>query len=123
MKSAKKRRTLGSLVSDLFQKEDHPSALVCAADWVARSLMPQMSEMGWAVPEDVSLVGFGEEGRDLVLGKRISTVCVDRAGMGTVAADLLLAEIRDPTVGPQRRVMSADLALYDTVAAPKRKRM
>jgi DNA-binding LacI/PurR family transcriptional regulator len=96
------------------------TAVVCPADGWAEAVIRNVEELGAKVPDDLSAIGFGDIKREYRPGRRVSSVKVDYAGMGLVAARLL-AEAMQKQEGraARREIIPATLALYDSIAAPK----
>jgi DNA-binding LacI/PurR family transcriptional regulator len=74
-----------------------------------------LNGLGYAVPGDVSLMGFGVSHKAFAPGKRISSVWVDIPGLGRGAARLFLDALKGEP--PRRLVLPIHLDLRDSVAS------
>ena len=79
-----------------------PTALVCASDGLALGAIAAVTEHGWRVPRDMSIVGYGDEGYFSV--PQLSTVRAPLEQMGLAAAKLVAERLERPA-GPPRRVV------------------
>jgi DNA-binding LacI/PurR family transcriptional regulator len=87
----------------LLKRENPPTAVFCANDLMALGLMAAAVELGFQLPEDLSIVGFDD--LDITAHPLISltTVHTPRRDMGRAAANLLLDRI-DRHDRPYQRV-------------------
>lgn len=79
-----------------------------ASDYPAAGAWLQAQDAGLLVPGRLSLLGFGDYPIAAQLGSGLSTVSVDRRGIGSVCARHLLASLLSPAteaVSPRQRVM------------------
>ncbi len=68
-----------------------PTALVCGNDLMAIGAMRFLHEQGIAVPDEVSVTGFDDILAAQICTPSLTTVAVDRLGLGEAAVDLLFA--------------------------------
>jgi DNA-binding LacI/PurR family transcriptional regulator len=95
------------------------TAIVCSNDSQAIGAMRRLKELGYAVPQDFSVVGFDDIAMaDLTL-PRLTTIRVDRVAMGRVAVELLLNHIRTPERAPIKSVVGVTLVERDSVCPPR----
>lgn len=67
-----------------------PTAIYATFDSLAEIVYLCLMRMGLRVPQDVSLIGFGDSYREGPITKRIASVVVDEAHAGAMAVDLFL---------------------------------
>ena len=48
------------IVRELLQQKPHPTALLCASDWMAMAALRAIRAFGLSVPHDVSVIGFSD---------------------------------------------------------------
>jgi LacI family gluconate utilization system Gnt-I transcriptional repressor len=77
----------------LLARGVRPDAVACSSDAFAHGALAEAQARGLAVPSQLAVIGFGdlEFAADTV--PALSTVRVDRAGIGRIAAQALLARI------------------------------
>jgi LacI family gluconate utilization system Gnt-I transcriptional repressor len=77
-----------------------PDAILCSSDTLAHGVLTEASARGIAVPSRMAVMGFGD--MDFAAGTNppLSTVHIDRAGIGRTAAELLLAAIKGDRPDP-----------------------
>lgn len=68
-------------------------ALVCVSDHAAFGALMQCQRLGWAVPQQLAIAGFGGFEVGTASHPRLSTVTVDCVGIGQQAGKLLLRAI------------------------------
>jgi LacI family transcriptional regulator len=106
-------------VSELLRTHPKTTAIVCSNDSQAIGVTRRLKELGYAVPQDFSVVGFDDIAMaDLTL-PRLTTVHVDRVAMGRVAVELLLNHIRTPERAPVKSVVGVSLIERDSVCPPR----
>jgi DNA-binding LacI/PurR family transcriptional regulator len=77
----------------LLAREDRPTAIVYGSDLLATAGLAAARERGIAVPGELSITGFDDSPLAALASPSLTSVRVDYAGFGEVAASALLAEI------------------------------
>lgn len=72
------------------------TAFFCCNDAVALSLMQALQEKGYRIPQDVSVIGFDNIDLAQHTIPPLTTMLVDKVGMGRLAAQLLINRIEYP---------------------------
>ncbi len=70
-----------------------PTAFFCECDYIAISAIKTLSELGYHVPEDVSVVGFDNISEAVIVSPELTTVHVEKERMAHLAVDLLIQSI------------------------------
>ncbi len=70
-----------------------PSAFFCECDYIAISALKTLSEMGFKVPEDVSVVGFDNITEARIVTPELTTIHVDKERLAIQAVDVLIQDI------------------------------
>lgn len=84
--------------SELQDKRNTLSEVVfCSSDLIAQGVMIEAKARGLAVPGDVAVIGFGDQDFAASLEVPLTTVRVDRADMGRIAASEVLARMQSET--------------------------
>lgn len=90
----------------------HPAtAFVCGSDPMALLAVRAARGLGFRVPEDISVVGFGDLARMNAVDPPMTTVAVDYEGMGAIGVRLALSE--EP---PQETIVSTRLVVRESTA-------
>lgn len=99
--------------------EDNPelTALFCHNDLVAVGAMQACTQLGLDVPGDVAIVGFDDIDLAAIVSPALTTLRVDRAGIGRTAMQMLLAQIKDCTETPREIVLQPELIVRDSAPA------
>jgi DNA-binding LacI/PurR family transcriptional regulator len=74
----------------------HPEAIVCANDWTAARLMHAILELGFAVPEDVRLVGIDDLEYASLLPVPLTTLRQPTREIGAAAFAAMLDRVARP---------------------------
>lgn len=100
---------------DLTLPNQMPTAFVCNNDEVANSLITKLTQSGYRVPEDISVVGFDnfEKSQNQKIG--ITTVEVDFIAMGKASADVIVNIVKDPQLNPGRQLVGCRLVIRESV--------
>jgi len=108
-----------ALTARLWNRRRHPTAIFSGNDLMAIGAIRYLMQRGVRVPEDVSVIGFDNIEAAEICSPPLTTVAVDRIGMGRQAVRLLL-EL--PTMDDvQRQVrMPVSLMTRASTGAPRR---
>lgn len=74
-----------------------PSAFVCANDFIAVSVMKALKNKNLKIPEDIAVFGFDNAPESRIVEPHLSTVHIYNNEMGIMAAEMLLARVKDPS--------------------------
>ncbi|SET22685.1 LacI family DNA-binding transcriptional regulator [Paenibacillus sp. NFR01] len=74
-----------------------PTAFFCECDYMAISAMKALTELGFAIPGDVSVVGFDNIQESLIMTPELTTVHVEKEQLAHLAVDLLIRAIHEET--------------------------
>ncbi|WP_337099125.1 LacI family DNA-binding transcriptional regulator [Paenibacillus sp. YIM B09110] len=70
-----------------------PTAFFCECDYIAISAIKTLSELGYRIPEDVSIVGFDNISEARIVMPELTTVHVAKERLAYLAVDLLIQSI------------------------------
>ena len=85
------------LLSRLEQMPSLPDAFVCANDYLAIPLMLALKKKGLSIPNDIMVAGFDGTSQSAFTDPPLTTVKINGAEIGLLAAELLLNRIRIPS--------------------------
>jgi LacI family transcriptional regulator len=83
-------------VDKLLSIPDRPTAIVCVNDHIAFTVLGSLLERRVRVPRDISVVGHDDAEFAAMLSPALTSVRQPKYELGRKAAELLLAETRDP---------------------------
>lgn len=95
--------------------QDMPTAFVCNCDDIAYVLMEQLKELGYRIPEDISIVGFDNNTFAGYSTPKLTTIEVNVDTMTETACGLLIRMIRGEKDIHGRKVISGKLIVRDSV--------
>lgn len=83
-------------VDDLLGESSPPTAFLCGSDGMALGFLRRLYRLGKRVPEDISVVGFGNLARVDLANPSLTTVHVPYHSMGRTAVTEILSLLEDP---------------------------
>lgn len=83
---------------DLLEKDPHIEAIYCSSDQLAQGVLTEARARGLRVPQDLAVCGFGDADFAAHMAPSLTTVQVDGAAIGTIAARLILARCRNEVI-------------------------
>lgn len=110
------RQSAESCLEAMFGGADHPTGVLAMSDKVAMWAIDWLIRQGHSVPGDVSVVGFDGVPEGAVATPKLTTVQQPMAEIARLAVEAALG-------GEQvegRRVLSADLVVRESTAAPRK---
>lgn len=88
-------------LGELRGKGVHPTAFFCAHDGLAVTVVSELLGQGFRIPDDVSVVGFGDFSAAMQISPGLTTVRQEGRETGAAALQLLLERIRRPRLPDQ----------------------
>jgi len=102
----------------LAKRPELPSALFCTNDIIAYGAIKALRELGYAIPDDVSVVGFDDLPLSSVMEPALTTMQVPKKQMGEIAVNLLTNRIENGGGMPPVKVqVSGELIVRESVKA------
>lgn len=100
--------------------QNRPSAVVCASDQIAMGFIAELGRHSFAVPRDVSVMGFDDIDIAEQFIPPLTTIRQDRMVIGQTAATMLLECIEGqvPHTGKQQAVVPTTLIVRKSTGAP-----
>jgi LacI family gluconate utilization system Gnt-I transcriptional repressor len=77
-------------LSDLLQQDPKIEAIYCSSDGLAQGLMVEAQSRGLRIPQDLAVCGFGGADFAAHLQPSLTTVQIDGAAIGRLAAQLII---------------------------------
>lgn len=92
-----------------------PTAFFCNCDMVASILIKKLTEKGYQVPQDISVVGYDNFLYSGILEIGITTYEVDSKKMATKALEYLLRKLKNPSRAPKIHIVEGHIIEKDSV--------
>lgn len=108
-----------SAITGLNRPRGRLTAVVAANDAVGLAVLAAATSRGFSVPDDLSIIGFGDLEAGRLVRPRLSTVTVNTPAMGRLATAMLLHRIDDPDDPPFTVIQRAVLVERESVAPPR----
>lgn len=102
-------------VKTFLQHESKITAVLGANDEVAIATKRAVESLGKRVPTDYSIVGFDNISLTQHMTPPLTTMRIDKQGMGRLAAQLLFNRIENPGMGQTKIVIRPSLIARDSV--------
>ena len=99
------------IMTALLKLPNRPDAIYAAGDYAALGALQVLKEQNIKVPEEIALVGFGNEPFTSFVEPSISTINQHSAQIGRLAAEAFLDRINNPTkeVSLNKIILKAEL--------------
>ncbi len=82
-------------------KKERPSAVLCTVDSFAIGIMRCAKDMGLDIPKDISIIGIDDILISRYMEPRLTTIGIDKVGIGSLAMDMLIKKINGEPVESQ----------------------
>lgn len=102
------------LMKEALTKERIPTAFVCASDSMAIGVMKAISESGYRVPEDISIISFDDVPTAEFMTPALTTTRVYSGFMGISAVDIALEKLREHREIRKKVVIPTKLIIRDS---------
>lgn len=89
-----------------------PTALFAGNNFIAIGILKWLYEHNYRVPEDISLVSFDDLPHDILRGPFVTTVKQNPYAMGVKSAELLIAQIKNRSIVPQKLTLPVELTIH-----------
>ncbi len=108
------------MIDVLLSSENRPTAIVAGGDFMLPAIYRVVHERGLRIPEDLSVIGFGNNRSSQVLIPPATTLNQDAREMGVKAVQLLIQRIEDENISSTARELEFDpqLVIRDSTAVP-----
>ena len=82
----------------LLEMKKSPSAILCTVDSFAIGVMRCAKDMNLKIPDDISIIGIDDILLSRYIEPKLTTIGIDKVGMGTLAMDMIIQKIEGKTV-------------------------
>ncbi len=98
-------------------EEDHPTAIFCANDVIAAMVYDKINQLGYRIPEDISVIGFDNVYVTNAYKPRLTSVNINKKEVGEQAVKLILNRINFPEKITQSILLGVEIdekkSVYD----------
>ena len=96
-----------------------PTAVICASDPIAIGCMHRMKDASLALPEDCSIIGFGDIESCRLVTPNLTTIAQPSRELGMIAAKTLIQMMNYPAIINQQLMLQTRLVIRESTSAPK----
>jgi DNA-binding LacI/PurR family transcriptional regulator len=96
-----------------------PTAIIARHDLVAMGAMQAVFAAGLSVPEDVSIIGYGDVEYASMLRVPLTTVRYPAEELGSIVVDTMVAMLDGNPVEPQARFLTEEFVVRGSCAPPR----
>ena len=96
-----------------------PHAVICANDLIALGVMRFLAEQALRVPDDVAVVGMDDTELAELSLPSLTSVSLEAAARGSLAARFLLERLADPDLPPRHELVPPRLVVRESSGPPK----
>ena len=104
-------------MKSLLGRPNKPTAVACANDLSALGALEAAKQLGYAVPQDLSIVGFDDIDEAALASPPLTTIHLSPRHIGKVAAETLIARLQGRQE-PARVLVEGSLVLRKSTARP-----
>jgi len=106
-----------------IEEQKIPTAIITLADFLALGAMKALKEIGYRIPEDISVMGFNNEIICAFSDPTLTTVKQPKKLMGETAANLLLDIVEGKKIISKRIILDTTVIKRDSTAPPGKIKM
>jgi LacI family transcriptional regulator len=103
----------------LLQQNTRPTAIFARSDQMAIGVIKAALDMGLKVPEDLSVIGYGDIPISQYFNPPLSTIRMPRYEMGVKAALMLLERIEKKNLPQRQAIFEPHLVVRTSTTVPK----
>lgn len=107
------------LGEQLLESGRLPTAACVASDPIAIGMMRYLSAHGVKLPEELSVIGFGDIEASSYVNPPLTTISQNSREMGHAAAETLLHMMGSPAICSQKVLLRTELVIRGSCAAPR----
>ena len=97
----------------LLQQEPALEAVFCSSDALAEGVMTEARVRGLRVPEDLAVCGFGDADFAACLAPALTTVQIDGAAIGRLAAEAIVERCARGAAAPGNRIVDVGFKIVE----------
>jgi len=106
---------------DLLALDQLPTAIFCANDEMALGAIHEFKSAGWAVPDDISVVGFDDIRFAEVADPPLTTIAQPAQAIGERTMQRLCEAMEGEDIGCCAEIVPHQLVIRNSTAPPKAK--
>lgn len=109
---------VATVAADFLRRDREVTAVFGVNDEVSIAVMKAAQMLGRQIPTDLSIIGFDNISLAQYITPMLSTMRIDKMGMGRLAAQLLLNRIENPGMGQTQIIIRPSLIERQSICSP-----
>ncbi|MBQ9168362.1 MAG: LacI family DNA-binding transcriptional regulator [Oscillospiraceae bacterium] len=105
----------GCKLGYVLSEKKEITGIVASSDVLAAGIMAGLREKGVSVPQDKSIVGFDDNYLCRLTNPHLTTIHQDAGRKGVLATEMILAQMRNETVGKRSIILPVSLVERESV--------
>lgn len=97
--------------------EEKPTAIVACSDFKALGAINYLREIGYRVPEDISVIGFDDSELATISNPNLTTIHQSPFDIGATATRLLMEQIQEKTINQKEFLIPYRLVIRESTRA------
>jgi len=94
-----------AVAKKILKRKIRPDAIFCSGDYIALGIIQELKKQGIKIPDEIGIIGFGNEPFTELLELSISSIDQSPYEMGKVTAKVLLEQISNPNARIEKKVV------------------
>jgi DNA-binding LacI/PurR family transcriptional regulator len=109
-------KNIEQYTKQLISLAQPPDAIFAINDIAAIEMMHIIKQHGLKIPVDIAMLGFNNETIGNFVEPSLSTIHLPASEMGTIATQVLLAQISDINCKPQKKLLKSSLVVRESTS-------
>ncbi len=101
---------------ELLQSQDRPTAIFAHSDFMAAGVLKAAAQLNISVPQELSVVGFNDDQLAVMTHPELTTIRVDKRGIGILAAQTGVDRISNPKLPGRMILLPVELVVRGSAA-------
>lgn len=103
-------------MKEVLKHPERPTGIICFNDAIAVEGMTALREEGLRIPEDISIIGFDDSSICERIFPKLTSIQIPLEEIGKKSVEMVLSQIKDPTIPRESVRMSTKLVIRDSTA-------
>ncbi len=116
------QQSLSEFLGELLRRDNLPSAFCCDSDYNALNAIMYLLRLGKSIPEDISIIGFGDMRIATLSAVKLTTVAQHFEKMGRDSVMNIIKVIEHLAIPPKHIGIASELKIRESVKNPAKQK-